>query len=265
MDNFMDKLAQRLTAQEMIKANSAADAAELERLQKQLAQYDACLQEMRKLSLKNMEATDKIALLLDESINKIREIEGTPAGNESFGEALQEQKSSLGGMLQAQKDALSRIVQEQAETLGELIQEQKVSIDGALKEQQSEQKNAITSLEQSLKSDLQADIRTELEASRAELANLQEEIKATIEGMASMDGIADKVTDFVHKENVKVYRNVQAVVVEENKKQTEALEASQKKAAGKSGGALIVSIITLIAVLANIALNVLAQLNIKLF
>lgn len=31
MDTFIDKLAQKLTAQEMIKANAAADAAELQR------------------------------------------------------------------------------------------------------------------------------------------------------------------------------------------------------------------------------------------
>lgn len=262
MDNFMDKLAQRLTAQEMIKANSAADAAELERLQKQLAQYDACLQEMRKLSLKNMEATDKIGLLLDESINKIRALEANPAENDSITEVLQEQKTALGGMLQAQKDSLSRIVQEQVEALGELVQEQKVSIDGTLKAQQAEQKGALSDMEQSLKRDLTSDIRAELENSRAELNTLQEEIKATIEGMSSMDSVVEKINDFVHKENVKVYRNVQAVVVEENKKQTESLEAAQKKAAGKSGGILTVSIITLIAVLANIAWNVLLYLNI---
>ena len=265
MDNFMDKLAQRLTAQEMIKANSAADAAELERLQKQLAQYDACLQEMRKLSLKNMEATDKIALLLDESINKIREMEGNPAENTSIGEAFQEQKASLGGMLQAQKDSLSRIVQEETESLSELLQEQKASLNNALLEQQTEQKNVLSAMEQSLKSGLQDNIRTELESFRDELSAIQENIKSSLENMSALDGMADKVTDFVHKENVKVYRNVQAVVVEENKKQTEILEASQKKMAGKSKGALIVSIITLIAVLANLALNVLVQLNIKLF
>ena len=80
--------------------------------------------------------------------------------------------------------------------------------------------------------------------------------------MDKWNELVEKINDFVHKENVKVYRNVQAVVVEENKKQTESLEAAQKKAAGKSGGILTVSIITLIAVLANIAWNVLLYLNI---
>ena len=35
MDTFMDKLAQKLNAQEMIKANSAADAEEMDQLKSQ--------------------------------------------------------------------------------------------------------------------------------------------------------------------------------------------------------------------------------------
>ena len=61
MDNFMDKVAQKLGAQEMIRANAAAEAAELENMEKQLTvfkeqmeKYDDCLQEMRKLNLKNI-------------------------------------------------------------------------------------------------------------------------------------------------------------------------------------------------------------------
>ena len=43
MDTFMDKLAQKLNAQEMIKANSAADAEEMNQLKNQLREYDECL------------------------------------------------------------------------------------------------------------------------------------------------------------------------------------------------------------------------------
>lgn len=211
MDNFMDKLAQRLTAQEMIKANSAADAAELERLQKQLAQYDACLQEMRKLSLKNMETTDKIGALLDESIRKIQEIEA------------------------GQKDT--------------------DSLDEILREQGREQREILSGMEQTVKA--------ALENSREELSALQNEMKASVEGIApSLEAMVEKANDFVHKENVKVYRNVQAVVVEETKKQTEALEAIQKKSTGKSKATLVFAVITLLAVAADILLNLLMHFHI---
>ncbi|MBP7347749.1 MAG: hypothetical protein KA965_03625 [Butyrivibrio sp.] len=48
MDNFMDKLAQKLSAQEMIKANAAAEAAETERLRIQVARYQTEMEEIRK-------------------------------------------------------------------------------------------------------------------------------------------------------------------------------------------------------------------------
>ncbi|MDE6517353.1 MAG: hypothetical protein K2L18_05850, partial [Acetatifactor sp.] len=49
MDTFIDRLAQRLTAQEMIKANSAADAEELRKVQGQVKQYEAYLDELQNI------------------------------------------------------------------------------------------------------------------------------------------------------------------------------------------------------------------------
>ena len=165
MDNFMDKLAQRLTAQEMIKANSAADAAELERLQKQLAQYDACLQEMRKLSLNNVETTDKITALLNESISKIQSYESN-----------------------------------------------------------------------------QADILNGLTDKANEFV--------------------DKANDFVHKENVKVYRNVQAVVVDELKNQTEGLTKHNRELYTKMKSVKVLIFIAIGLGLVNIALTLLSVFGI---
>ena len=72
MDNFVDKLAQKFNAQEMIRANAQAEASELKRLQEQVATYEAILQDMRKLNYKNSELTDKINELVDESIRKMQ-------------------------------------------------------------------------------------------------------------------------------------------------------------------------------------------------
>ena len=60
MDNFIDKLAQKFSAQELIKANSQAEAAEAKRLEQQVAEYEKILQEMRKLNYKNTEIADRI-------------------------------------------------------------------------------------------------------------------------------------------------------------------------------------------------------------
>ena len=69
----------------------------------------------------------------------------------------------------------------------------------------------------------------------------------------------------VHKECVKVYRNVQAVVVEENGKQTETLVNSVAALKGKLNAVLGVSITAMILALAGVVLQVLNLLNFKLF
>ena len=67
MDNFMDKITQKLNSQDMIRANAAADAAELENLEnqvtvfkEQIEKYDDCLQEMRQLNLRNIESAKEV-------------------------------------------------------------------------------------------------------------------------------------------------------------------------------------------------------------
>ena len=72
MDNFMDTLADRYNAQEMIRANSQADTMQMEGLEEQVEAYEAVLQEMRKLNYKNAELTEKMYTLVDESIEKVR-------------------------------------------------------------------------------------------------------------------------------------------------------------------------------------------------
>ena len=47
MDTFIDKLAQKRNAQEMIRANSAAEAARMEQMQNQLKAYDEIMPELR--------------------------------------------------------------------------------------------------------------------------------------------------------------------------------------------------------------------------
>ncbi len=218
MDNFMDKLAQKLTSSEIIKANSAADAAELERLQKQLDQYDACLQEMRKLSLRNVENTDKIGELLDESVQKIQSFQ---AGDKDFARLEEQMQMQL-----------------------------------------QEQGTMLTALEERIK--------TNFRRSEEELASLKEEMRTAMEGMKpsaeeivpSMEEMLEKSNDFVHKENVKVYRNVQAVVVEETKKQTEALEPVLKKSTGKVKAAFVFAVLAFIAAAADLVLNLLIHFKI---
>ena len=80
MDTFIDKLAQKRNAQEIIRANTAAEAQKMEKLEKQVEAYEGLLQEMRKVNTKSIENEHKLERLLEESLKKI---EGTQTGMRS--------------------------------------------------------------------------------------------------------------------------------------------------------------------------------------
>lgn len=198
MDGFIDKFAQRKNAQEMIRANAAAEAQENERLNAQVMYYEKAMQEMRKQNLVNMENAEKVKELLKICVTKIGEI----------------QQSDV----QHEKKYLEELTQEIEELL-----DQKFGQD--LEDKLAGQKDAIDQM------------------------------------------IAD-TEDFVHRENVKVYRNVQAVIQEELPKQTDelknaiidgTLELHVPKAL------LPVAIMTMFFILANLVISVLQFLNIQLF
>ena len=63
VDNFMDKLAKRFNAGEMIRANAQAEARDMKRLQERTAEYENMMREMRRLNLKNVEVTEQVHIL----------------------------------------------------------------------------------------------------------------------------------------------------------------------------------------------------------
>ena len=203
MDNFMDKLAQKFNAQEVIKANSQAEAAEMKKLQLQVAEYEKILQEMRKLNYKNSELSDKIDGLVGENANKIQ--------------GLQEEETKLLSVLRNLTDEQTRMREEEL----------------ARKEAERAEETKKT------------------EEQKQQLVELEERFKQS--------------NDFVHKENVKVYRNVQAVVVDELKNQTEALMQENQKLGKKLNAVLIVSIFAVLFSAAGIVLQILSGLGILPF
>ncbi len=173
MDTFIDKLAQKRNAQEMIRANSAAEAAKMAQMQNQLKSYDEIMQEIRRVNLKTSENVENVNKVLAECMEK------------------------LDGLKTEKKDA-------------ENVEQELAAIKALLEERFSQSE------------------------------------------------------DFMHKENVKVYRNVQAALTEELTKQTE-----QTRVAKGRGTPLWLSIVILVAVAADIAVTlvplVLGMMNYKLF
>ena len=170
MDNFMDKLAQKISAQEMIKANSQAEAEEMQRLQMQVSEYEKILQEMRKLNYRNTELSEKLDLMIGDNAGKIQNM----------------------------KEEEQRLIA----ALRDLTDEQTRNREAELERREEDR----------------------LERERAEEARKQTDISAITD---LLENKFQKSDDFVHKENVKVYRNVQAVVVDEIKRSVENAQSEQ--------------------------------------
>ena len=97
----------------------------------------------------------------------------------------------------------------------------------------------------------------------AKLEELKQSTEALDELQKHLDEKLNATEENVHKECVKVYRNVQAAVVEENEKQTEAIAKKVKSClGGRLNGVLGVSIAALLVAAADIVLHVLSILHI---
>lgn len=214
MDNFMDKVAQKLGAQEMIRANAAAEAAELENLEKQLTvfkeqmeKYDDCLQEMRKLNLKNIESAQGVQSLAEKAGEKLDQTVGEVEAA-SVSRIKETSDISIAGINQTLSESLAKI---------------------------AEIKESSDNLEQ-------------ITEKMSGLQEKQQELFRNLE-------------DFLHTDNVKVYRNVQAAMIEELEKQTAELKEGQEKAASSSKVLLPFMIVTMIVSVANLVIMIARALN----
>ena len=190
----MDKLAQKFSAQEMINANSQAEAEEMKRLQMQVSEYEKILQEMRKLSYKNTELSERLELVIGENAGKIQR--------------MKEDEKKLIAVLK------------------DLTEEQTKNRDSELEKKEEER----------------------LEKERVDEAKKQSDITNLLENKFQ------RSDDFVHKENVKVYRNVQAVVVDELKRYTESAQEEKNAINAKLGKVMKFSVISMLASIVSVVL-----------
>lgn len=215
MDNFIDRLAQKFTAGEVIKANSAAEERELKRLREQVAEYEKCLQEMRKVQMTNTQTAQNLHDLMVESTEGIRQLT---------------------------KESADKIAQIQLET--------------------DEQK---------------AEAKKNVEAAANSVEQMEEQVTKMQETVAQLTDVLDKnqkdiaewfkqADDFLHKENVKVYRNVQAVVVDEVAAKAENIMKAQEEVAKKScKPILVLAALGCLAAAVNLVIQILDIMGVFAF
>lgn len=188
MDNFMDKIAQRISSQEVIRANAQAEALQMKKLQAQFETYDELLKEMQQLNRKNTALADMVKSLMESCQERL---EQEPQENEAENEAIEAQEK--------------------------LLEEVRLSV---------------------------------------------EELKQALAGNAAKtEELLEQSQEFVHKENVKVYRNVQAVIVEELKNQTQELNAGTQKLEKQTAGLKPIMVIALVLGAVNAGMLAAVLLN----
>ena len=215
MDNFIDRLAQKFIAGEVIRANSAAEERELKRLREQVAEYERCLQEMRKIQMTNTQSAQNLHDMMVENADGIRKLT----------------QESLGKLADARLEADA---------------------------ERADAKKAV---------DTAAEAMAKMEE---QVIKMQETVAALSDDLsknqAEMKECFEKANDFLHKENVKVYRNVQAVVVEEvGNKAQEIIKASTEASSKASKPVLVFAILGFLMATASLVVQVLDYLGIVLF
>ena len=218
MDMFMDKLAQKLTAQEIIHANTAADVEELNKLKNQIAEYNECLTKLQKL--------------IDDGFLKLSNAQ---TEDEKANQTIKESISEIKNM-QKKVEAFSQ-------NLGQ-FQEQLVSVDKS--------------------------VAWQLEFMSKTMGEKFDQLCGQLEAQASgrMSDRLDIIEENMHKECVKVYRNVQAVMVEENGKQNETLGETKTSVTGvksKLGAIMGISVTAMLLSLISVLLQIFDRLNLLPF
>lgn len=203
MDNFMDRLAQKLSSQEVIKANAQAEAAELKRLRTQLGAYEECLAEMKAVNQKN-----------EQLLGQAQETEGKSRTHLEQAQESARQMEALRERMDQTEQERSRLAAARAQQIDELHGKLHQLVEDGL-----DKIAAIPEEDGEARKKQMEEIRAALEESQKRVSEL----------FAESD-------EFVHKENVKVYRNVQAVIVDELKAQTEQLLGKQQQAQSRSQG-----------------------------
>ena len=188
MDSFIDKNENKANAAEMIKANSEAEARQIEELKSQKEELEKAVSEMRRLNLKCVETNELTNQLIQGAIEKIEQMQSKApvVTGEAEGDDSEEDYSETLGLLRTLSEKLDKNHQEAIEN--------------------------------------------------------------------------------IHLENVRVYRNVQASIIEELKQQSEALAIQhmhiEKKNKGIKPLAILAVVMSGLSFLAIVALIILAYLGI---
>ena len=238
MDNFMDKLAKRFNAGELIQANGEAEARENQRLREQMNEYDKVMQEIRRLNLKTIEVSKQVSQMAACSIEQIESYQA-PVSEDDFADEFislsRKVDESAGETRRQMDDAVYRLdasIRQTEETIvrmEEAINQVSATVsrvelgnDTSSRSVEAAIRNLELTFTECMKKpegeedETIAALKAALEEQSLQQQESAKQIKEMIVNVRLyMDEVQKHIEDYVHKEDVKVYRNVQAAVNEQ--------------------------------------------------
>ena len=247
MDNFMDKLAKRFNAGELIQANGEAEAKENQRLKQQMDEYDKVIQEIRRLNLKTIEVSEQVSQMAACSIEQIESYQ-VPLTDDAIKADYTEEFAAVSGKVDQSAEEIRRQVEEssqeirrQVEESSQLTRKQLEDVSYRFEASLSQAESSIVQLESGINQlgaslgRLELGNDTNQKAVESAIRNLEtllaekeqdgnnEQVQESAKQIKEMivnvrlylDEVQKHVEDYTHKESVKVYRNVQAAMNEQ--------------------------------------------------
>jgi len=152
MDNFIDKIAQKLGSQDLIRANASAEAKEMNQMKGKLEEYETLILQMRQVHLKNVEllrrmqkTVDALEQLEDENVtdennldsNKLENVEELKEKIEAVKVSIETSSKCIEELIHTEDVKVFRnveaVLEEGFEKQGKMIQEDNKKIKKKLK------------------------------------------------------------------------------------------------------------------------------------
>ena len=273
----MDTLAQKLNAQEMIRANGEAEAQQMDLLKVQVGEYQGCLDRLQDVcgELGNLENRISSLSLPDnsaaneETINAIRErLEELSIKTGSQLEEFSQRTGSLIEELSTRTDSrfaelsqnTNSRLEELSQTTSNRLDEMSQTTTYRLDEMSRTTNSKLDQMSQTTSSKLDA-------ISDATSNNLKEFSDSTGKKLENMQGeILGKVgiEDELHKEGVRIYKNLQAAIVNELEPVEETVVQTKKQLTKELKAVKLVAILSLAMSAVLLVIQILNMLGINL-
>lgn len=165
MDSFIDKLAQKFTAQEIIKANSSAEAAELKRTREQVQQYENCLEEMKNVNESMKESLVKLEQTLSLDLEKFGQVQ---VPTEDINSVMEDGVDDILAAIEENMKALKE-TQNEAKLQQDLAQEQ---MSGQLRDIQEKLSGQLAGQIQSIQDCVSGQLGEQLQGVQSSMSGL---------------------------------------------------------------------------------------------